>query len=140
MKNAVFWDDTQRGSCKNRYFRRVYRLHHQGGKNRRVLRLLVTANVPRSPFLVTLMRQAIRSSEISRFLPEPHGVISLRVVFLKKWRIAYQLWAYFMRAPLRPLLIFACHLYLSLSNLFFFFMHSSSSHCCYIPIPHSSSL
>jgi hypothetical protein len=31
----------------------------------RLLRLLVTANVPSSPILVTLMMQAIRSSEIS---------------------------------------------------------------------------
>jgi hypothetical protein len=47
----------------------TYRLHHQDDKNRRtssVLRLLVTANVvPSSPILVTLMMDAIRSSETS---------------------------------------------------------------------------
>jgi hypothetical protein len=30
MKNAVFWDVPQYGSCKNRYFGRIYRLHLQG--------------------------------------------------------------------------------------------------------------
>jgi hypothetical protein len=30
MKNAVFWDDTPCGSCKNRRFRITLRLHHQG--------------------------------------------------------------------------------------------------------------
>jgi hypothetical protein len=61
-KNAVFWDVTPSGSCKNRCFRRMYHLHHQGDKNRQtsnisckyhlhsVFRFLVTANiVPSSP-------------------------------------------------------------------------------------------
>jgi hypothetical protein len=44
MKNAVFWDAFLRSAC----------------------RLLVTANVvPSSPILVTLMMEAIRSSETS---------------------------------------------------------------------------
>jgi hypothetical protein len=54
----------------------MYRLHHQGDKNRRarnsveflrsVHRLLVTANVvPNSASIVTLMMEAIRSSETS---------------------------------------------------------------------------
>jgi hypothetical protein len=46
-----------------------------------VLRLLVTANVvPSSPILVTLMMEAIRSSE-TRFLQEPHGVTSQKTAF-----------------------------------------------------------
>jgi hypothetical protein len=66
MKNAVFWDVTLCGSCKNRRFGGTYRLHHKGDKNRRarnntiqqytyntlhkaflssVLRLLVTVNI-----------------------------------------------------------------------------------------------
>jgi hypothetical protein len=50
MKNAVLWDVTPYGSCKNRRFRETYCLQHQGDKNRRVflrsvLRLLVTAIV-----------------------------------------------------------------------------------------------
>jgi hypothetical protein len=50
MKNTVFWDATPCGSYKNR----------------RVIRLLVTANVvPSSPILVTLMMEALRSSETS---------------------------------------------------------------------------
>jgi hypothetical protein len=35
MKNAVFWDVTLCGSCKNRRFGGTYRLHQQGDKNRR---------------------------------------------------------------------------------------------------------
>jgi hypothetical protein len=33
MKNAVFWDLTPCGSCKNRCFGGTYRLHHRGRKN-----------------------------------------------------------------------------------------------------------
>jgi hypothetical protein len=82
MKNAVFWDVTPCDSCKSRRFGGTYRFHHQGDKNRRsrnvssnsvsrivflrsVLRLLVTANVPSSPILVTPMMEATRSSETS---------------------------------------------------------------------------
>jgi hypothetical protein len=52
MKNAIFWDITPRGFCKNRRFGGKYRLHYHVDKNvraifpRSVLRLLVTANVP----------------------------------------------------------------------------------------------
>jgi hypothetical protein len=35
VKNAVFWDDTPSDSCTNRHFGGIYRLHHQGDKNRR---------------------------------------------------------------------------------------------------------
>jgi hypothetical protein len=34
MKNTVFWDVTQRDSCKKQRFGGTYRLHHQGNKNR----------------------------------------------------------------------------------------------------------
>jgi hypothetical protein len=34
-KNAVFWDITLPGSCKNRRFGGTCRLHHQGDKNQR---------------------------------------------------------------------------------------------------------
>jgi hypothetical protein len=52
------------------FFERTYRLHHQGERMiiflRSVLRLLVNANVvPSSPICVTLMMEAIRSSETS---------------------------------------------------------------------------
>jgi hypothetical protein len=33
IKNAVFWDETPCGSCKNRSLRGTYHLHHQVGKN-----------------------------------------------------------------------------------------------------------
>jgi hypothetical protein len=55
MKNGVFWDVTPCGSCKNRrwYFFAVRRF-------------LVTASVvPSSPILVTLMKEALSSSERS---------------------------------------------------------------------------
>jgi hypothetical protein len=55
-KNAVFWDVTPCGSCKNRRFEGIAFL-------RSVRRLLVTANVPNSPILVTLMMGPLRSSE-----------------------------------------------------------------------------
>jgi hypothetical protein len=66
-----------RVSCKIRRFGGTYRLHLQGGNNKRarnnvnpfllsVLQLLVTAKVvPSSPNLVTLMMQAIYFSETS---------------------------------------------------------------------------
>jgi hypothetical protein len=53
-KNAVFWDVMPCGSCKNR---------RSGGTYRSVLQLLVTANVPSSQNLVTLVMQVICSSE-----------------------------------------------------------------------------
>jgi hypothetical protein len=77
MENAVFWDVTPCGSCKNRRFGGTYSLHHQGDQNRRarnnyvvvlrsVLRLPVIGNVAPSPLiLVTLMMEAILSSETS---------------------------------------------------------------------------
>jgi hypothetical protein len=73
MKNAVSWDVMPCGSCKNRRFGGMYRLHHQGDKNWRtgnnvssVLRLLITANVvPSSQILSTLMMDAIPSFETS---------------------------------------------------------------------------
>jgi hypothetical protein len=65
MKNAVFWDVTPCGSCKNRRFGGTYPLHHLCEVFlRSVLQLLVTANVvPSSLILVTLMMEAIRSTE-----------------------------------------------------------------------------
>jgi hypothetical protein len=94
MKNAVLWDVTPCGPCKNRRFGGTSRLLHQGDQNlrtrttldvtsnrrtlrrntthlayfvflRSVLRLLVTASVPSSPILVTLMKEAQSSSETS---------------------------------------------------------------------------
>jgi hypothetical protein len=75
MKNAIFWDAMSCGSCKNRHFRGTYSLHHCS-----VRRLLVTANVvPTPPILVTLMMEALCSSEM--FLQEPHGVTSQKMVY-----------------------------------------------------------
>jgi hypothetical protein len=68
MKNAVFWDVTPYGSCKNWRFAGTYRLHHDGAKNRRVKNNTFNNYkpkhaakkyniVPRSPILVTLMME-----------------------------------------------------------------------------------
>jgi hypothetical protein len=86
VKNGVFWDVRPCGSCKIRRFGGTYRLHHQGDKNRLIknninltsnrgryfvfLRsvrwLLFTANVGSgSPIIVTLMVEALSSSETS---------------------------------------------------------------------------
>jgi hypothetical protein len=66
-KNGVFWDVTPCGSCKNRL--------------RRVSRFLLTANfIPSSPILVTLMMEALSSSETS-VLTEPHCVRSQKTPF-----------------------------------------------------------
>jgi hypothetical protein len=54
MKNGIFRDATQCGSCK---YHVVFL--------RSVRRLLVNANVPRSPIIVTLMMEVLRSSETS---------------------------------------------------------------------------
>jgi hypothetical protein len=60
MNNLVFWNLTL-CSCKNRRFGGTHRLHHQGDK----IRLPVTVTVPSSPILVTLIMEAICSSETS---------------------------------------------------------------------------
>jgi hypothetical protein len=78
-KNAAFCDVTPYDSYKNRRFGRTYRLRTQRSNNRRDRNLssnwqpkqaahyanLVTANVPMSLILVTLMVEAICSSKTS---------------------------------------------------------------------------
>jgi hypothetical protein len=57
-KNGTFWEVTPCGSCKNRCFRQAFL--------RSVRRLLVTDTVvPSSSILVTLMKEALGSSETS---------------------------------------------------------------------------
>jgi hypothetical protein len=76
MMTAVFWAVTPRGSCENRRFGVTYRLYHQGKNSQRARnnvssnkqpkhRFLVTANVPGSLILVTLMTEVLSSSEMS---------------------------------------------------------------------------
>jgi hypothetical protein len=70
MKNAVFWVVTP---CV-------------------VRRKLVTANViPSSPILVTLMMEALRSSEC-RFLQIPRGITSQKTAFFFVWTLFSLLW------------------------------------------------
>jgi hypothetical protein len=54
--NAVFWDETPCGSCKNRRF---------GGKYRSVLQLLYTPNVTPSSLILFTLMEAISSFETS---------------------------------------------------------------------------
>jgi hypothetical protein len=62
MKNGVFWDVTPCGSCKNRRFIGEIPWVFLCS----VCRLLVAASVvPSSPILVTLMKEALSSSETS---------------------------------------------------------------------------
>jgi hypothetical protein len=76
MRNGVFWDVTPCGSCKNRVSEehiasiiKVTRIGELGTtlaltNNRRTLRRS-TKGVPSSPILVTLMMEALSSSETS---------------------------------------------------------------------------
>jgi hypothetical protein len=82
-KNAVFWDVTLCGSCKNRRFGGVYRLNEQGEKNQEASRSLIP---------VTLMREALLSSETSvliratwRHIPKDGILHSHRRVNLKSY-------------------------------------------------------
>jgi hypothetical protein len=59
MKNGVFWDVSRVALVRT---------------------LTVTSVVPSSPILVTLMKEAPSSSE-TRFLKEPHGVLSQKTPF-----------------------------------------------------------
>jgi hypothetical protein len=83
LKNSVFWDGTSCGSSNNRRFGGTYRLHHQPVVfDRRVLLMLVTANVLFSlPILDTLIMDEIRSSE-TPVLQGPDGAISQKTAFL----------------------------------------------------------
>jgi hypothetical protein len=71
LKNCIFWDVTRCGSCKNRRFEETKCILHQSDKNRltrnnSLRRLLVAASVvSSSPILVTLMKEALGSSETS---------------------------------------------------------------------------
>jgi hypothetical protein len=67
LKNAVFWDVMRRGSRKNRRFTSV-------------LWLLVSADVPGSPILVTLMMETIHSSKML-VLTKAHGISSQKTTF-----------------------------------------------------------
>jgi hypothetical protein len=80
MNNAIFWDFTPCGSCKNRHSEQcsasIIRMTRIGELRTALAvtsnhfftacQLLVTANaVPSSPILVTLMMEALHSSETS---------------------------------------------------------------------------
>jgi hypothetical protein len=77
MKKAVFWDVTSRGYCKNRSFEGTNRLSSVSSQR---VSVAINANViPISP-IVTMMMEALRSSETS-ILQEPHGVTPQTTAF-----------------------------------------------------------
>jgi hypothetical protein len=83
MKTVVFWDVMPSGSYKDQSFTGGYRLRHRDDKNwrarinvRSVIWLLVTANVPSRPILVSLMTEAIHSSETSILIKAKCHLIS----------------------------------------------------------------
>jgi hypothetical protein len=59
MKNAIFWDVTPCGYCKNRRFRGTYRLHHE---LKRIVELGTSLAVTSNR---SMMIEAIRSFETS---------------------------------------------------------------------------
>jgi hypothetical protein len=69
MKNAVFWDVTLYGSCKNRRFGGTYYLDNQSEK-----KLLVTANVVASSLILFPLMIEATSSSKRWILQEPHVV------------------------------------------------------------------
>jgi hypothetical protein len=108
VKNAIFWNVMPCGFVRTNVLEeriasiiRVIRIDELGTtlavtSNQRMLQrntaqlwLLVTANFPNLLILVTLMMEAIRSSE-HRFLQEPHGITSQKTVFFKSIWFAKQ--------------------------------------------------
>jgi hypothetical protein len=71
MKNAVFWDDTPCGSCKNRHFIGTFASIISLTRIGELGMLAVTSNrstlhsiVPSSPVFVALMIEAIHSTKM----------------------------------------------------------------------------
>jgi hypothetical protein len=65
VKNGVFLNVTPGGCCKNRRFGETSVATYGFVLLRSVGQLVVTANVPSSPILVTLMMETLSSSEMS---------------------------------------------------------------------------
>jgi hypothetical protein len=95
MKNAVFWNVTPFGSCKNRCFGGPYLLHHPGEKNRRT-RNNVSSNW--QLIMLLLARWFIPSCWRGRYIPpdrgflqEPHRAITEDGILQGTWCLAEEL-------------------------------------------------
>jgi hypothetical protein len=90
MKNLILWDVTPCGCCKNRRFGRSHLFIIGGDKNRRAKNkqtrceeissqrasVAIYGYVPGSPILVTLIMEALSSSEMSVLIRATRRVIT----------------------------------------------------------------
>jgi hypothetical protein len=64
MKNAIFWDVTPCGSCKNRRFVRTYHVHEEGDNNRRATNNVNSNEQPKHPAFFTVT--AVKTSYLTQ--------------------------------------------------------------------------
>jgi hypothetical protein len=96
MKNAVFWDITPCGSCKNWHFRGMYCLHYHNG-----LQLLVTAGIIPSSLILAILMMVIRSSKTSVLTRTTRRTISEDGTLQQRWDFLLNFqWTLIMQHPL----------------------------------------
>jgi hypothetical protein len=84
MENVIFWDVTPCGYCKNRYFRGMYRLHHQGEKNQWASEILVlttaTHHISKQTAFFTVT--AVRTSNLTQAITWVYYIQLLKSVLI----------------------------------------------------------